>query len=712
MDRSNFPYADQNPFPAESDEAVGDPDHDSPIVHGLETPATRHVRENARLLIPGLGIFNREVWASLSRYAATTSALWLVFLLPMVTAILLPLMLIPDDVWNRGHPFTNDPVELESFLGEKPWLMLTPLAMFGLSSLLALSRVPTLTMTNSTIIFLQALAIWGMVVSAFAVLLVLGVWGYSRAVGTDFAGWQLGAVGAGSSGAALAMLKPLLSMPEGLRCRILGMVFTVFGYFVLGLALVAWHHVLWSGWDVLFISWEGFDNYDNEPIRHVEYWVFVGSVIVLILLSWVRTESLLNKFSMNRLYEERLQRTWIVSPISSSKADETKWGLPSRMISSLAAGLVGLTKRLLDTDSKDTEGLNKEYGWTRVWERSDMKLTTRIDGGPTPVTPYPLICTSLNLSGSTSPKLLNRRADSFVIGPVSTGSALTTWKNTSELHSFRSMPLARAAEISAAAFSPNMGSKTNRTLSIVTTLFNARLGWWARNPSSHNWFHRWFLPPSFLLYWAEMFGLASHNQPYIYLSDGGHFENLGIYELVRRRCKFIIAIDGTGEPPEEQPLNFDGLGVALRRVRIDFGVLVDMDLRPMLRDPETGHVKSYFAVGRIRYPSKNDGHGSGELNDPDSGILVYIKGGVKEDAISPDILNYHQSVNHNFPHDSTADQQFDEPQFESYRELGFLAGIAVCNSKSLDGNLSEWFKALYLRYQTISWVAGRSSFPR
>jgi hypothetical protein len=93
----------------------------------------------------------------------------------MVTAILLPLMLIPDDVWNRGHPFTNDPVELESFLGEKPWLMLTPLAMFGLSSLLALSRVPTLTMTNRTIIFLQALAIWGMVVSAFAVLLVLGV---------------------------------------------------------------------------------------------------------------------------------------------------------------------------------------------------------------------------------------------------------------------------------------------------------------------------------------------------------------------------------------------------------------------------------------------------------------------------------------------------------------------------------------------------------
>ena len=179
--------------------------------------------------------------------------------------------------------------------------------------------------------------------------------------------------------------------------------------------------------------------------------------------------------------------------------------------------------------------------------------------------------------------------------------------------------------------------------------------------------------------------MASHKQSIVYLSDGGHFENLGLYELLRRRCKYIIAVDGTGEAAEEQPLTFDGLGLALRRARIDFGVLVDIDLRPMMRDPATGHVKSYFAVGLIRCPI-TDGHGSAEPMDEDTGILVYIKGGIVEDSIPPDLIAYHRGVNPNFPHDPTADQQFDEPQFESYRELGFLAGQAACksNASSLD----------------------------
>ena len=267
-----------------------------------------------------------------------------------------------------------------------------------------------------------------------------------------------------------------------------------------------------------------------------------------------------------------------------------------------------------------------------------MQVARLIQDEVKPVTPYPLVCTTLNLSGSTSPKLLNRRADSFVIAPAYTGSPVTRWKPTTELASFRSMQVARAAAISAAAFSPNMGRITNTTLSIITTLFNARLGWWVRNPKEHHWLRRTFGPPSFFLYWLEMFGRASHDNPYVYLSDGGHFENMGVYELLRRRCKFIIAIDGTGEPPTDQPLAFGGLGLCLRRARIDFGVLVDLDLRPMFRDAETGQVKSYFSVGRIRYPSAN-GHGNGVPGDPDSGALVYIKAGIMEKSMPPDLIN-------------------------------------------------------------------------
>ena len=128
--------------------------------------------------------------------------------------------------------------------------------------------------------------------------------------------------------------------------------------------------------------------------------------------------------------------------------------------------------------------------------------------------------------------------------------------------------------------------------------------------------------------------MASHKDPFIYLSDGGHFENMGVYELLRRRCKYIIAVDGTREAvSDKEKLTFSGIGIALRRARIDLGVLVDMDLRPLMRDPETGLVKSHFAVGRIRYP-KSNGHGSGDPEDNDSGLLILIKAG-RVDTMHP-----------------------------------------------------------------------------
>ena len=147
-------------------------------------------------------------------------------------------------------------------------------------------------------------------------------------------------------------------------------------------------------------------------------------------------------------------------------------------------------------------------------------------------------------------------------------------------------------------------------------------------------------------------------------------------------------------------MTFDGIGLALRRARVDFGVLVDIDLRPMMRDPENGNVKSYFAVGVIRYPKK-EGHGGAAPEDEDSGILVYIKGGIVADSIPPDLINYHRGVNPNFPHDPTADQQFDEAQFESYRELGFLAGQAVCRRTGQDQDTGSRFASLSSAYQDL-----------
>ena len=115
---------------------------------------------------------------------------------------------------------------------------------------------------------------------------------------------------------------------------------------------------------------------------------------------------------------------------------------------------------------------------------------------------------------------------------------------------------------------------------------------------------------------------------------------------------------------------------------------------------QSGQVKSYFAVGQIRYPSK-DGQGSGRPTDPDSGVLVYVKSGVVEGSMPPDLISYHRSGNPSFPHDKITDQQFDEAQFESYRELGFLAGQAVCHGSHTFPDALSRFENLDASYKEL-----------
>ena len=90
-----------------------------------------------------------------------------------------------------------------------------------------------------------------------------------------------------------------------------------------------------------------------------------------------------------------------------------------------------------------------------------------------------------------------------------------------------------------------MGFQTSTTIALLMTLFNVRLGWWVGNPgpwgtktyrrSSPRW--------SLIRILQEALGLTIDRRSYVYLSDGGHFENLGLYEMVRRRCRIIVVSD-------------------------------------------------------------------------------------------------------------------------------------------------------------------------
>jgi hypothetical protein len=215
-------------------------------------------------------------------------------------------------------------------------------------------------------------------------------------------------------------------------------------------------------------------------------------------------------------------------------------------------------------------------------------------------------------------------------------------------------------------------------VTFVLTFFNARLGWWLGNPGIHgaDTFYRSHPQSALSPILDEAFGLTDDENPYILLSDGGHFENLGLYEMVLRRCRNIIVVDGSADPEG----SYDDLGGAVRKIRIDFGIPIEFPSPfPIISRPESETQKgNYFVVGDIHYEDVDDPEGAhGYLADDGSGRrlnrltgkLVYIKPAIY-DTEPRDIFNYAKG-DPSFPHESTADQFFDEPQFESHRMLGF-----------------------------------------
>jgi hypothetical protein len=237
-----------------------------------------------------------------------------------------------------------------------------------------------------------------------------------------------------------------------------------------------------------------------------------------------------------------------------------------------------------------------------------------------------------------------------------------------------------AMGISGAALSPNSGSHTAPQTAFLLTLFNVRLGWWVGNPRNLTTYRR--PGPLFALWWLirELFGFADERSAYLNLSDGGNFENLGLYELVRRRCHFVIAVDAE----EDAGYKFGSLGGAVRKCRSDFGAEIDIDPRPIR--PDNGHSHSHCVVGRIRYP------------EPDSspGWLLYIKASLTGDE--PADVQEYQRIASEFPQQSTLNQFFSESQFESYRRLGLHVSRTVIDRKEPE-DLEELFSRLAVRWE-------------
>jgi hypothetical protein len=202
---------------------------------------------------------------------------------------------------------------------------------------------------------------------------------------------------------------------------------------------------------------------------------------------------------------------------------------------------------------------------------------------------------------------------------------------------------------------------------------------------------RWRVRPKALL--LEMTMRLDEVHRWVNLSDGGHIENLATIELLRRRCKFIVIGDGEADPQ----MYFHGLATLMRTARIDLGINIEIQLDDLHLDAR-GYSTAHFAVGRIDYPG-----------EPEPGYLLYLKSSCTGDE--DEVIGEYRHRSPTFPHESTADQFFNEGQFEAYRALGEHIGQQAIEALGASRPASTGFTFAELATGLEALWKGRSTHP-
>lgn len=351
-------------------------------------------------------------------------------------------------------------------------------------------------------------------------------------------------------------------------------------------------------------DWTKYEQFlENTPPR-----VVLVAGAVFLGFAWVMARFIdINKFSLHAMYRNRLIRAYIGA---SNRSDHT----------------------------------NEFIGFS---QDDDIPMHQLQPG----MRPFHVVNTTLNLVSGKRLAWQQRKAEAFSVTPLHCGSWHLGYRPSQEYGG--GISLGTAMTLSGAAASPNMGYYSSPVIGFIMTLFNARLGAWLGNPGApgkKTW--REEGPKSAVASIVrETLGLTDEACPYVYLSDGGHFENLGLYSMIKRRCRHILVLDGAADAD----FQFGDLGNALRKIRIDTKVDIQFgESWDRLRER-----KERWAVGKICYRDAGQG---------EDGFLIYIKP-MMRGTEPPDVVAYH-AANPDFPHQSTANQFFNESQTESYRMLG------------------------------------------
>jgi hypothetical protein len=431
-------------------------------------------------------------------------------------------------------------------------------------------------------------------------------------------------------------------------------------------------------------------------------WAGVGVLAVFLIVYFFAD---LTTWSLHPFYKRRLSSVFALRRVKADAALDPRGKLYDRI------------EVVPPSDPDDDDGVAVERDYDRTLRLSDMAMV----GGEGEEWPTLLVCAAANIS-DTNATPPGRRVTSFTFSAHTVGGPLVGAVATEEIENAfeepkqdasrpakrrgRDLSLLAATAMSGAAISPSMGKMTRRPLTFLMALANIRLGVWVPNPRWVQSFRedqelrlRYVRPRPFYLF-CELFGLNRIGSKYLYVTDGGHYENLGLVELLRRGCTEIYCLDASGVGADGA--EFESLGEAITLARSELGVEIEFDGEEkkfaeeeapeedeaknteepedtspaaMVPDEKTHFAKRDVVTAKVRYRTGEQGR------------LVYVRNAMTEAA--PWDVRAHHQADSRFPNNSTIDQLYTDQKFEAYRVLGSRAAVRAVEAMGVGNGTAE-----------------------
>jgi hypothetical protein len=383
--------------------------------------------------------------------------------------------------------------------------------------------------------------------------------------------------------------------------------------------------------------------------------------VSLLLVSFIASVPVnINRFSSHIAYRNRLVRTFLGASNLGRKYN------PFTGFSQTD----NLPLYLLSASRLDQQAINKTSHGTKP---EINKPSQR---------PFHVLCAAVNIAHGERLAWQERRAVSFTFSALHCGGRDFGYRDSRHYGGPRGISLGTAMAISGAAANSGMGFYSSPIKSFLLTLLNARLGWWLGNPRCARESRRESPLFAFNPLLMELFSLTGMNYCWLNASDGGHFDDTGVYEMLRRKCRWIVFFDADTDRK--------GISNAARRARVDFAVELTL-----IAKGDRSFPCDYY---RICYGDDADGK-------PIIGGLLRVFPAIVDECAWTGFENwFYKTVDKAFPNDSLLNQFFTETAFESYRLLGLQTVAAVFAQESPAGepDIENLLKACLKKLKTFS----------